>query len=179
MKKFLVFFTALFLSTFTFADSRENFDEIKADYVEKFTSCIYTTEKYANGRPTGHSIILGDDSFEPKSKYLKNESLNSKCVYFTLYTGELKPGITELRSEDGAFEGGYIDHGYELEFKLDSPLECEFDGKMVHIKGVARLYEHNSSRKSGKILKFTYDGPVSKGLFLDLWPNPSYKILEK
>lgn len=176
MKKFLVFCTLLFLSTFTFAESRENFDEIKADYVEKFTSCIYTTEKYANGRPTGHSIILGDKDFKPKSKYLKKESLNSKCVYFTLYTGELKPGITELRLENGAFEGGYIDHGYELEFKLDSPLECVYDGKIVHIKGVARLYEHNSSRKSGKILKFTYDGPVYKGLFLDLWPNPSYKI---
>lgn len=62
MKKFLVFFTALFLSTFTFADSRENFDEIKADYFEKFASCIYTTEHYVDGRGPGHSIILGDDS---------------------------------------------------------------------------------------------------------------------
>ena len=179
MKKLIFLFATLSLCFLGNAQAQENFDDIHADYFEKFASCIYTTEHYVDGSGPGHSIILGDDSFEPKSKYLKNESLNSKCVYFTLYTGELKPGITEIRSFEGAFEGGYIDHGYELEFKLDSPLECEFDGKMVHIKGVARLYEHNSSRKSGKILKFTYDGPVSKGLFLDLWPNPSYKILEK
>lgn len=179
MKKFLVFFTVLFLSTFTFADSRENFDEIKADYVEKFTSCIYTTEKYVSGMRVGHSFIFGDEAFIPKSKYIKKESLNSKCVYFSLSTGVLKPGITEIKAEDGSFEGYYIDHGYELEFKLDSPLYCVYDGKTAHIKGVARLYEHdNTSKKSGKILKFIYDGPVSEGLFLDLWPNPSYKIVE-
>lgn len=175
MKKFLVFCTLLFLSTFTFAESRENFDKIKADYVEKFTSCIYTTEKNCSSTKDYHSLILGDENFVPKSKFILKESLNSKCVYFTLYEGELKTGITEIKSFDGAFEGGYIDHGCELEFKLDAPLECVYDGKMVHIKGVARLYESDGRSKSGKILKFTCDAKVSKGEFLDLWQNSPYR----
>lgn len=88
----------------------------------------------------------------------------------------LKPGITEIKAEDGSFEGYYIDHGYELEFKLDSPLYCVYDGKTAHIKGVARLYEHdNTSTKSGKILKFTCDAPASNGEFLDLWQNSTYR----
>lgn len=175
MKKLFFLFTVIFLSDFIFADSHENFDAVKADFVERFTSCIYTTEKNDYGIKDEHSIILGDENFIPKSKFILKESINSKCVYFTLYEGELKPGITEIRSEDGAFEGGYIDHGYELIFKLDAPLECSYDGKIVHIKGVARLYEHNSSTKSGKILKFTCDAPVSNGEFLDLWQNSPYR----
>ena len=45
MKKLFFLFTVIFLSDFIFADSHENFDAVKADYVERFTSCIYTTEK--------------------------------------------------------------------------------------------------------------------------------------
>lgn len=175
MKKLLFLFAFLSFVVSCNAESVENFDNIKAEYSEKFTSCIYTTEESDYGDLPEHSIILGDEDFDPKSKFILKESLNSKCVYFTLYNNELKPGTTEIRSEDGAFEGGYIDHGYELEFKLDSPLKCDFDGKIVHIKGVARLYNHKSSTKSGKILKFTCDAPIKKGEFLDLWPNSIYR----
>ena len=45
MKKLFFLFTVIFLSDFIFADSHENFDAVKADFVERFTSCIYTTEK--------------------------------------------------------------------------------------------------------------------------------------
>ena len=34
---------------------------------------------------------------------------------------------------------------------------------------------NNSSTKSGKILKFTCDAPVSNGEFLDLWQNSPYR----
>ena len=85
MKKLLFLFTTLSLCFFGNAQAQENFDDINADYFEKFASCIYTTEHYVDGRGPGHSIILGDDSFKPKSKYLKKESQNSKCVYFALY----------------------------------------------------------------------------------------------
>lgn len=84
MKKLFLFFTIIFASTFCFAKSFEKFDDIKADYFVRFASCIYTTENYADGRRTGHSFILGDEDFDPKSKYLRKESLNSKCVYFSL-----------------------------------------------------------------------------------------------
>ena len=92
---------------------------------------------------------------------------------------ELKPGITNLTSEDGAFEGAVIDHGLEIDFKLDSPLVCVYDGKNIHIEGLARLYEPGTSIKSDKILKFTYDGPIKEGLFIDLWSNPVFKILKE
>ncbi|MFC2603235.1 MAG: hypothetical protein ACFNX0_04950 [Treponema sp.] len=148
------------------------------EYVEEFSTCIYTTEKYVTGR-IGHSIILGDSNFSPKSDLLKVEAASAKCVYFSLADTELKPGITNLTSEDGAFEGAVIEHGLETDFKLDSPLMCVYDGKDIHLEGLARLYEPGTSIKSDKILNFTYDGPVKEGLFIDLWSNPAFKILKE
>lgn len=170
MKKSVLFFV---FSIFVCANciSQENAN----DQFFEFSNCIYTTENYVTGM-VGHSIILGDKTFSPKSDSLHNEAQDSFCLYFSINDVELKKGITNIRSEDGAFEGSIIDHGQEIEFKLASPLECTYDGEKIHMKGTASLYESETSARFGNTFSFVYDGPVSEGLFLDLWLNPSYQI---
>lgn len=152
-------------------DTREE----KINYYETFSNCIYTTEKYVTGK-SGHSIILGDENFNPKTKSIKTECENARCIYFSLAENELKPGISNLKAFDGSFEGIIIDHGEVTTFSLTSPFVCEYDGKTVHIKGAAHL--EKDSKITNEVLNFEYNGPVSSGLFLDLWPNPSFKILD-
>lgn len=170
MKKSIIFLTLIIILCAS-SCSKEKTNE--GDF--KFAKCIYTTENYVTGR-VGHSIILGDKNFSPKSNLIHNESNNSLCLYFSLSESSLKKGMKNLSCVDGAFEGAIIDHGQEIEFKIDCPMECTYNGKKLHLKGTARLYEPGTSRKSGKTFSFTYDGPVTKGLFIDLWSNPSYQI---
>ena len=170
MKKSILIFALSFIFCVTCFSQEKNDDQIFV-----FSNCIYTTENYVSGG-TGHSFVLGDESFSPKSDQLHKEAANSFCIFFSLSNAVLKPGVTNLTSENGSFEGAIINHGTEIAFKLDSPLECTFDGKNIHLKGIARLYEPGTSTKSGKTLSFVYNGLLSNGLFVDLWPNPAYKI---
>lgn len=76
MKKSILIFALSFIFCVTCFSQEKNDEQIFV-----FSNCIYTTENYVSGG-TGHSFVLGDESFSPKSDQLHKEAANSFCIFF-------------------------------------------------------------------------------------------------
>lgn len=141
----------------------------------EYRSCIFSEEKYSNGR-INHSIVIGDSKFDSNLNSVNQDRNDYKCIYFSVGTQELKTGLNSFISEDGSFEGAFIKDGVIIDFKLQSPVEYYYNEDKLFLSGKAELYEQNSIIKSGEILEFCYYGNIKKGCFVDLWSNPAYQF---
>lgn len=79
-----------------------------------------------------------------------------------LYRTPLKEGTYQVLGSDGEtlLEGIVIRNGIEQDAK--STLFITYTGETISASGSAQLYEPNSVTKSGEVIDFVYEGPLTK-----------------